>query len=105
MIVKKVLAQVTIPDYSGVSGWKLPPRPTLGTIASAGLKYALVFAGLSMFGMILYGGFHLLISRGNPEGIKEGTNKIVFGIIGFLVVFAAYWIIQLIEAIFHFSIL
>lgn len=101
----KVFAQVTIPDYSGISGWKLGNRPTLGAIASEGLKYALIFAGLSMFGMMLYGGFHLLISGGNPEGVKEGTNKIVFGIIGFLVVFAAYWIIQLIETIFNLTIL
>jgi len=104
-MIAKVFAQVTIPDYSGISGWKLGNRPTLGSIISAGLKYVLIFAGLSMFGMILYGGFHLLISGGSPEGIKEGTNKIVFGIIGFLVVFAAYWIVQLVEVVFHLSIL
>lgn len=104
-MIPKALAQVTIPDYSGISGWKLGSRPTLGTIVSAGLKYALIFAGLSMFGMILYGGFHLLVSGGNPEGIKEGTSKIVFGIIGFLIVFATYWLVQLIETIFGLSIL
>ena len=99
----KVYAQATIPDPS-IIGLK-PEFSTLGAIISEALKYIITFAGLSMFAMILYGGFHLLISAGNPEGIKEGTNKIVFGIIGFLVVFAAYWIVQLVEVVFHLSIL
>ena len=104
-MISKVIAQVTIPDYSEIPGWKLGNRPQLGTLASEALKYALVFAGLSMFGMIIYGGFHLLISAGNPEGIKEGTNKIIFGIIGFLIVFGAYWLVQIIEVVFNLSIL
>jgi len=95
MIVRSVLAQVTLPQPSTLG---LDPQlTTLGDIISRAFEYLLVLAGLSMFGMILYGGVHLIISRGNPEGIKEGTNKIVFGIVGFLIVFAAYWIIQIIE--------
>ncbi len=102
-MIRPVLAQVTLPDSSSIG---LDPNlNTLGDIISRAFEYLLIIAGLSMFGMILWGGVHLIISRGNPEGIKEGTNKIIYGIIGFLVVFATYWIIQIIETIFHLSIL
>jgi len=101
----KMLADVTIPGYSG-TGFKFSSGAAgVGEIISGMLKYALVFGGLAMFGYLIYGGFHLLISAGNPEGIKEGTNKIVFAIVGFLVIFAAYWIIQLVEVAFNLSIL
>jgi len=100
-----MLADVAIPGYSG-TGFKFSPGAAgAGEIISGMLKYALVFGGLAMFGYLIYGGFHLLISAGSPEGIKEGTNKIVFAIIGFLVIFAAYWIIQLVEVAFNLSIL
>jgi len=99
----KVFAQVTIPDPK-IVGIK-PEVSTLGGIASETLKYALVFAGLAMFVYLLLGGFQLLTSGGEPNGIKEGTNKIVFAIIGFLVVFSAYWIVQIVEVIFGLTIL
>lgn len=101
----KLLAQVTIPDYSGISGWKLGARPTLGGIINEALKYVFVFAGLAMFGSLLLGGFDLLTSAGEPGKVKQGTNKILFGIVGFLIIFSTYWILQLVERIFGLTIL
>jgi len=101
----KVFAQdtVTIPDSKTVmSNFKFS---NLGDIASGALKYALVIAGLAMFAMLISGGFTLLTSVGNPDKIKQGTNKITFAIAGFLIVFASYWIIQIVELIFGFQIL
>lgn len=99
----KALAQVTIPSPQTTG---LDPRfSSLGVLASEVLKYALVIGGLSMFVFIILGGFNLLTSSGNPEGIKKGTSQVVFAIIGFLIIFAAYWIIQIVEVIFGLTIL
>jgi len=101
----KLLAQVTIPDYSGMQGWKFGARPTVGGIASSALRYVLVFAGLAMFGYLIFGGFTLLTSAGNQAGVKKGTQAITSAILGFILVFASYWIIQLVERIFGLVIL
>lgn len=81
------------------------PNPTLGNILSKALQYAIVLGGLAMFVYLIWGGLNLLTSAGNPEGIREGTQKIIFAIIGFLIIFASYFIIQLVETILGFSIL
>ena len=101
----KVFAQnpVTIPDPKTVMpNFKFS---TLGEIASEALKYALVLAGLSMFAMLIFGGFTLLTSGGEPGKVKEGTSRIAFAIVGFLIVFASYWIIQIVELVFGLQIL
>lgn len=100
----KVYAQdVTLPDY-GDTGFKFANK-SLGEIISQALEYAIVLGGIAMFAYLLLGGFELLTSAGNPEGIQKGTQKIIFAIIGFLVIFASYFIVQLVETMFGFSIL
>ena len=48
--------------------------------------------------MIVAGGFTIFTSAGNPEKIKKGQGMLVNALVGFLVIFASYWIIQLLEA-------
>lgn len=56
-----------------------------------------IIAGLVLFAMLIGGGFTIFLSTGNPEKIKQGTGMITNGLVGFLIMFAAYWIIQLVE--------
>ncbi|MFH0942678.1 MAG: hypothetical protein V1810_00745 [Candidatus Beckwithbacteria bacterium] len=56
-----------------------------------------VLAGIILLGMLVAGGFTIFTSAGNPEKIKKGTGIITNAIIGLLVIFAAYWIIELLE--------
>jgi len=50
-------------------------------------------AGLLMLLYLLYGGYHFLISAGDPKAIQEAKGKITFAIVGFLVIFLAYWLV------------
>lgn len=104
-IVREVWAQVTLPDYSGVSGWKLTSKPTLGEIITKVLPYILVAAGLSMFIMLVVGGFELMVSGGEPGKMKTAQGKLTGGVVGFLLVVFAYFITQLVETIFNVNIL
>jgi len=61
------------------------------------LPYALVFAGIILFSMLIAGGFSIFVSAGNPEKIKKGQTMLVNALIGFLIIFFAYWIIELLE--------
>jgi hypothetical protein len=68
------------------------------------LPYFFVIAGLILFVMIVAGGFTIFTSAGNPEKIKQGQGMIINALIGFLVIFAAYWIIQILETTLGFKI-
>lgn len=99
----KVFAQVTIPDPATIlPGWKFS---SLGEIFSEFLRYALILGGLAMFAYLIIGGFGLLTSAGNSGKIQEGTSKITLAVVGFLVIFATYWLIQIVEFVFNLSIL
>jgi uncharacterized membrane protein (Fun14 family) len=39
----------------------------------------------------------IISSGGNAKNVESGRNQLTGAIIGFLVIFAAYWIIQIIE--------
>lgn len=64
-----------------------------------------VLAALILLIMLIFGGFTIFVSAGNPEKIKKGTGMITSALIGFLIIFAAYWIIQLLELTFGINIL
>ncbi|HJX45801.1 MAG TPA: hypothetical protein VJ399_01385 [Patescibacteria group bacterium] len=72
---------------------------TIGGLVSGILSNAVVFAGFIMFILILVGGFGIIISAGNdnPEGAEKGKKTITAAVIGFVIVFCAYWIIKIIE--------
>ncbi len=95
---------VKLPGYDSSLGFKFAGG-TIGDVITSLFDYLLPLAGILMFGMIIYGGLTLMLSGGNPDGVKEGTSKILFGVVGFIVVFAAYWIIKIIETIFGIAIL
>lgn len=58
-----------------------------------------VAAGLIIFFMILWGGFTIVTGGGDSHKIQEGQKVITSAIIGLVVVFASFWIIQLIQVI------
>lgn len=64
-----------------------------------------VAAGLIIFFMIVFGGFTIIANAGNADKIKDGTKTITSAIMGLLVLFASYWIIQLIQVVTGVSIL
>lgn len=63
------------------------------------LPNIMVFAGIILFLLLVFGGFTIIASAGNPKGTEQGKQAITGAIIGFLVIFAAYWIIQIIQVI------
>jgi hypothetical protein len=57
--------------------------------------------GLSLIGLVgllflIYGGYHVLTSGGNPEKLKTGKEYIVYSIIGLLLAFFGFVFIQFI---------
>lgn len=64
-----------------------------------------IAGGLIVFFMIMFGGFTIIANAHDSHKIEEGGKTITFAIIGLLVLFASYWIIQIIQVITGVSIL
>ena len=84
--------------------WQFGVGKTPAQIIEVVLPFVFVIAGLILFVMFIFGGFTIFVSAGNPEKIKQGQGMIVNALIGFLVIFAAYWIIQILETTLGFNI-
>jgi hypothetical protein len=63
------------------------------------LPNALVFAGIILLMLLIFGGFSIITSAGNAKNVEKGAQAITGAIIGFFVIFAAYWIIQIIQLV------
>ena len=78
---------------------------TPGGIISEVLKYAFPIAGTILFLMLIFAGVKMLTGATNSKNMDEGKQIIGTAIAGFIILFASYWIIQLIEVIFGIKIL
>ncbi len=74
---------------------------TPGGIVSRILQFLFPLAGLVLFVMLIWGGFEILAkSAEGTKGIEAGKNRITAAVVGFLLLFATYWMAQIIEAVF-----
>ncbi|KPJ70290.1 hypothetical protein AMJ51_02325 [Microgenomates bacterium DG_75] len=76
----------------------------LGEVITALLPYIFVLAGLLLFGLLIWGGFGLLTSAGNPDKVKSAQTKLTNAVIGFIIIFVSYWLIQILQIIFGIGI-
>lgn len=70
-----------------------------GNLINNILPNVYIAGGLIIFFMIVFGGFTIISNAGNPDKIKDGTKTITSAIMGLLVLFASYWIIQIIQVV------
>lgn len=74
---------------------------TLGDLVSVLLKNAFTIAGVIFFVLLIFGGFTFIVSAGGGDAKKAEQSKktITAAATGLVLIFASYWIIQLIEII------
>jgi len=77
------------------------------TLISVFIKNALTVAGIIFVILLIVGGFGFIMAAGgnDPKKTQQASQTITAALIGFVVVFLSYAIIQLIETITGFSIL
>lgn len=67
----------------------------LGDLVTKLIPYFFAFAGSLLLIYLVWGGISLMLSAGDPKKIESGKNKITSALIGFIIVFVSYWIVQL----------
>lgn len=72
----------------------------IGDILSAAVPLILAFAGLGLLLMLISAGYTFLTSAGDAKKMEQGKQRLTNALVGFIIVFAAYWIVQLTGTIF-----
>lgn len=78
---------------------------SIGDVISEALKFIFPLAGLILFGAILYSGFQLLISGGDPKKAEGAKGCLTNAVIGFIIVLTAWWLAQIVGYILGIPIL
>ncbi|MEP7167345.1 MAG: pilin [Candidatus Woesebacteria bacterium] len=74
-------------------------------IISKLLPYLFSFGGLILFIMLIWGGFEMLTGAADPKSQQAGKERITAALVGFLLLFASFWLAQIVQRIFGISIL
>jgi ABC-type dipeptide/oligopeptide/nickel transport system permease component len=98
------LAQVDIRE-SYFGSHPVKNTSTVSEFISNVIPNILILASVILFLYLIFGGFLIVQSAGNPEGTDQGKDVIKNAIIGFIIIFASYWIIQIIQVITGIQIL
>lgn len=72
---------------------------SIGEVVGAILPYLFTVAGLLLLLYLIYGGLSLMLSRGDPKAVQSAKDKITGALVGFIIVFASYWIVQIVASI------
>lgn len=73
---------------------------SIGAIVSQAVPYVFAFAGIGLLLMIISSGFTMMLSAGDAKKLEAGRGRLTQSVVGFLIIFAAYWIVQITGTIF-----
>jgi hypothetical protein len=71
---------------------------TIGSIVSRIVPLLFLIAGISLLIMIVVSGFTFLTSGGDPKKMEQGKNQLTYAVVGFVIIFAAFWLVQILGA-------
>jgi len=74
---------------------------TVGELVSVLLPNVYILAGILFFILLIAGGLGIIIGAGgnDPQKVGQGQKAVVAALLGFLIIFSSYFIIQIIEVI------
>lgn len=78
---------------------------TVGGVVSGLIRMALVVVALIFFAMLVLGGIRWIASKGDKANVENARNQITHALIGLAIVFVAWAIVKLIEALFGIKIM
>jgi len=84
-----------------------PQFASPGALISIFLKNVYVIAGVLLLVLLIFGGISIISSAGGGDAKKtaQGQKAMTSALIGFLIIFASYWIIRIVEVITGLNIM
>lgn len=97
--MQKVFAQsLIIKDVGPIEG---PVAFTnIGAILNEAIPFIFAFAGIGLLLMLLSAGFNFLTCAGDPKKLEAGKQQLTNALVGFLIIFVAYWAVQMAGVVF-----
>lgn len=74
-----------------------PAYQSIGDFISAILPNIYIIAGIIVFFLFIGGGFMLITSGDNPDQKGNGAKAVTAAVVGFIIIFVSYWIVQIVE--------
>jgi len=93
----KVGPPVTVEGLVKINNPDLKIGEIIGVIFRTYIFYA---AGIALLIYLIIGGFQFMLSRGDPKATQAAQAKITNAVIGFVIVFLAFLIVQLVGQLF-----
>jgi hypothetical protein len=78
---------------------------SFGDIVNIVVRNAFVFAGIISFILLIFGSFQFIVSAGDAKKAEKGREAITGAVLGLLIVFGSFWIVQIIQKITGINIL
>lgn len=74
---------------------------SIGNLVSLLLSNASVIAGVLFLIFVIIAGYSMMYNAGSgdPQKFAKGKDIITWAFVGFLIIFGAYWIIQIIQMV------
>ena len=66
----------------------------LGGVVTGIQTILIPLAGIALIIYLLSGGLQLMTSKGDPKAVEGAKQKITNAVIGIVIIFAAFWIVQ-----------
>jgi len=95
VLINPVQAQIGI-GYAGNLGLQEAEEADPRDMAVEIVRYLMTFLGIIAVTVILLGGFKWMTSAGNEDKVAEAKQLIVSGVIGLIIILAAFAIVQFI---------
>lgn len=88
-------------DIGGAFGSPFGQTKSVGNLITLILNSSFAIASIVILFLFILAGISVISGAGssNPEKIEKGKKAITTAIIGFIIIFGAYWIIRVIEII------
>jgi|SRR3989338_1738734 len=74
---------------------------TIGNVVNIVYGFLIPLGGVVLLLVLIWGGYTLMLSSGNPEKIKSAKAKITAGIIGFILLVGSFLMVKIIAFIFN----
>lgn len=77
----------------------------IGTVITELFPYIFWVTGILLLVYLLLGGLQLMFAAGDPKKVQGAWGKITNAVIGFVIIFIAYWATKLVGQIFSIAII
>lgn len=84
-------------SVEGIKNFKFS---SLGSIISTAIPFVFAFAGIGLLLMLLGAGFSFLTSAGDAKKLEAAKQRLTYAVVGFLIIFVAYWLVQIAGVVF-----